>query len=561
MTVHGAAMLGVRATVLGAVALLVTAPASWVGVTALAAGDTPASGFEVSFLPPGLLLRGEAVTLSVFADSSTSGEIDPSGDVFVRGGGQTGFTRVHLGGSKGLVANVPSTALSGSTLDSYAVVRDGISGTSITVPAAGADGPFRSWILDGPTTVALGTHRFGDVRSPDAIVVDAQVGEGAGEVGIECPPDGPCDAPQSFDVAPDGTVWVADVHNSRLDSWTPGESVSPGRAIDLDFAPADVAVAPDGRIYVWGAKGGVGMRLYALSPEGDQLWEAETVSVIFNDHIRFEPDGFLYLRASQFGWVPVVGSDGQPLSVADQREGAARDQPVSGDQRLVVGAGCPLDPGCDNPFDARVGLVSGGSVQEAWHLTSGTVLVDEPTTAVPALVDGDPVVLSAVYDFQRHLEEFEVIRLSPGGGTADRFSLSEGIHGDEPVTGIRLGPDGALYQMLYDVTHPESGMQIARYELAGGATPTPTETATVTQTPTTSEPIATTAPSATGSPPTGGGGGWSGAEWLAASLGGLALAGGLAALLWFRRRSRMQGPPALGPGGPGPTAPEDAAPG
>jgi hypothetical protein len=284
---------------------------SLVAATPIPRASAEASGFTVSFLPPGLLLRGENVTFSVFTDSE-HGEISPKGDLYVRGGLQTSFTRVHLSGDTSLTARVPVAALGGSVVESYVVVTDQNSGTSFTVPDAGPDGPDRSWIVDDPSTVELGQHRFGHIREPDAIVVDAAVGTGRGEIGIACPPDGPCDAPQSFDVAPDGTVWVADIHNSRLVSWVAGEPGKPGRAVPLDYAPADLAIAPDGTIYVWGPDPGVGMRIHAMAPDGAELWSAPTLSDIFNEHIRIEANGTPYLRTSRYGWIPVADTNGEP---------------------------------------------------------------------------------------------------------------------------------------------------------------------------------------------------------------------------------------------------------
>ena len=60
-----------------------------------------------------------------------------------------------------------------------------------------------------PPPVALGTHRFGHLRPPDAIVAraDPEV------VGFSSPPkgaDGVSYGPWSFDVAQDGSIWLLD---------------------------------------------------------------------------------------------------------------------------------------------------------------------------------------------------------------------------------------------------------------------------------------------------------------------------------------------------------------
>jgi hypothetical protein len=508
------------------------------------------SELQVSFLPPGMLLHGEEVRLSAFA-TVESGEVSATGDLYVRGGDHGSFTRVRMSGDSMLTAKVPTSALEGSVLETYVVVTNRVSGDTVSVPASGRHRPYRSWIADDPAAIDLGEHRFGHVRKPEAVVVDADVGTGRGEVGIACPPEGLCDAPLSFDVGPDGTVWVADVHNSRLESWGSGDPGTAGRTIRLDYAPADLAVAPDGTIYVWGADAGVGMRVHAISPSGAERWSAPALTNIFNDHVRIVPGGAPSLRSSQFGWLPAVDALGDPITPDAQRRQAERDQPADPDLRLVVTSTCVLVPACDQPRDARVALVGNdGDLRAAWLVSGLDVMVDEPEDATPAVVQGDPVLVSALYDFDRHLKEYEVLRLGPGGSIADRFSLGRGVlNGDVAVTSVRVGPDGAVYQMQYDVEHPEAGMQIARYRLAGPS-PSPSPTPTPTSTATTPTPSASTTSSASAGAPASAkepdtAGGWPAAAWVGASLVGAAIVGAAVAAVWWRRR-RARPPNLLG---------------
>jgi hypothetical protein len=81
----------------------------------------------------------------------------------------------------------------------------------------------------------------------------------------------------------------------------------------------------------------------------------------------------------------------------------------------------------------------------------------------PAVVDGDPVVDAGVYDFRHHRMENVILRLSSTDGVVKRFSLGEGTHGGAEVTTLRVGYDGALYQLQGS---PEDGfVRIARYTL------------------------------------------------------------------------------------------------
>ena len=175
--------------------------------------------------PPGLLLRGENATIRVSVETDPSSETLVEGEAFVRGDPHADFTKIPL---VGLAADVPSDLLDGSVLEDYVVVRNPASGVSRTVPPPGPDGPYRSWILDDPATQPLGKHKFGDLRAPEGIVAKANPGSGPGEVCFECPAEGTCAEPTSFDIAADGTVWVADPTNHRLWAGTPG--VRPPRA-------------------------------------------------------------------------------------------------------------------------------------------------------------------------------------------------------------------------------------------------------------------------------------------------------------------------------------------
>lgn len=114
----------------------------------------------------------------------------------------------------------------------------------ISTPTAAASG------VD-PLAVPLGTHTFGTLRTPDAIVAMA----GPDDVGFYVPPspgEGVADGPGTFEVVRDGSIWLFDVVNDRLLVWPAGRPGRPARAVPLPErrSIADFAVAPNGTIYV-----------------------------------------------------------------------------------------------------------------------------------------------------------------------------------------------------------------------------------------------------------------------------------------------------------------------
>jgi hypothetical protein len=283
--------------------VLLVAASSFLFLWSASPPSSAARSFEVFFRPPGLILRGEPVTLFSFADQS--GGASPRGDVYLRAAAGGPFTRVRLVWdvvNQVLRARVPAASLEGSVLDSYVVVRDPASGETVTIPPRGADAPYRSWIID-PPTLRLPKHVFGHPRSPDAVVARAPEGSGPHEVGVSCTGVNECAGPPSFDVAPDGTVWVADTLNGRLLAWTPGHPRGPTRTIRLDVTPSDLAIGTDGRIYLSGccAPDQFHNVLRALTPGGRMLWDAPLLGEIYNDQIRVGSDGLVFTRTPSTG--------------------------------------------------------------------------------------------------------------------------------------------------------------------------------------------------------------------------------------------------------------------
>jgi hypothetical protein len=326
-----------------------------------------------------------------------------------------------------------------------------------------------------PSKVPLGTHRFGHLRTPDAIAAHAD----AAEVGFDQLPEGgegAVNGPWSFDIARDGSIWLLDQVNHRLLMWQPGRPDHPARTVPLPMDPleriADFAVASDHTIYATyvppPGPGPKTLRLCALAPSGRVRWTAATINEIFNAPLRIGPDGALWafdgLPAQV--WTPLTTPAGRPLPLAEQRRRTSPQQLLPGGQRLT--ATHPAEGG-----EWQFTLADqAGQPRRGWRVTSQTDL--GALGATPALVGGDPVVVVEVTQqtTANFLYEFQVLRLSRAGGTSVRFAIDPAIRaqwGDPPFTGVRVGPDGQLYQLR---TSPTSGVDIARYSLQATAPPT-----------------------------------------------------------------------------------------
>ncbi|MGE5288121.1 MAG: hypothetical protein ACM3ML_13175 [Micromonosporaceae bacterium] len=499
------------------------------GVTSATMGSGSSVGEKIQDVfhtPPGLMLRGETVTLNVGIEPGHG-----TADAYVRSNPKAKFThlRMRLVEYGTFEARVPARLLTGGVLEDYVVVRDAANGKLITVPPSGARAPYRSWIVDRPLSVALGTHDFGHIRAPEAIVADATAGSGPGQAGFRLISQGVSSGPSSFDVARDGTVWVADRVNSRLLAYAPDTPGHPVRTVAMPNEPLELAIAPQGTIYVLTGTPTV----YAFNPDGALLWSAPTAIRIWNPFMRTDTRGVPWLLDHGTGWLPLTDGDGHPLTVAQQVRQTSPYQPVGGGRVLVDTT--------KSMHEEMVGLTSRtGTLARTFRITSS----DEFQSLWPqAMIGSDVVDMGGVsrQTSKGYRLEFLVLRISPTGRVLDQFTLDPHLSfmwGD--FTRMRVGPDGHLY---YLQTSPDWGMRVARYTLRGAPvahtspTPAPSQ-ASVSPAPSTSHSAAPAA-EAPWTPPAGpGDGGLSTRQWAGLSLGiaTLAALAATAVLVWLRRR-------------------------
>jgi hypothetical protein len=315
-------------------------------------------------------------------------------------------------------------------------------------------------------SVPLGTHQFGHLRSPDAVVARAGLSEvGFKKDGHGCGcMDGP-GGPVLFDVARNGSIWLFDVLNHRLLVWRSGQPAHPVRTIKLKGLDVrDFALGRDGTVYLYAvyAKppiGDSGANLWALTPKAKVLWRAHA---LMGNALRIGPNGALYSvgvkRAS--AWTPLTTSAGRPLSLAQQRRGTMPFQPLAGGMHLIANQ--------LSPHEVHFALVDRAQkVLRAWRVTGRTQLALAPGTLTPAIVAGDLVVQLDVSRQTKgaFLWEHEVLRLTSSGSRTS-FSLDAKAvccnDGTGAITPLRIASDGRLYQLR---TNPKTGVEINRYSL------------------------------------------------------------------------------------------------
>jgi hypothetical protein len=327
--------------------------------------------------------------------------------------------------------------------------------------------------------VHLGTHRFGQLSRPDAIVARA----GAHDVGFECgkpsacapegTPTGGCgcidtlpQGPTSFDVGRDGSIWLLDGVKHRLLVWQRGRSARPVRSVRLpsDVGDSDFALGRDGTVYVFA--GNVPHRpylaMYALTRSGGIRWKAATTVGSSQARLVSGPDGSIYAVGPSAAptWTPLTTPAGRPLPLAVQRRRSSPLQPLAEDRRLLTTQ--------VSDHQVHFALIDRTHrVVRAWRVTSATALA--VVHATPALIGGDLVVpLDVSHQASKNTFRWEhlILRLGPTGGTRQRLTLDARAvwdpDGTTTRTTLRIGADGRVYQLRTD---PKTGVSVARYSL------------------------------------------------------------------------------------------------
>ena len=225
----------------GGAAGIVAGVIGGIGLTSLSAAGPPALGehigVEGSHVPLVLTVPGEAVRLryAIVCRPRDDGEpCDGSGEVYAREGHSGPFERFSL--TRGAdsregryFVDLPaSIAESKRGFSYYAVLRDDLTGETVTIPSGGSSAPQRSVPLRNAVHVSLGSHAFGQIRRPDARPVSAPWGSGPVEAGLAGSRELGFVGPSAFDVDASGEVTVLDQVNERARHPLRQAGLSPG---------------------------------------------------------------------------------------------------------------------------------------------------------------------------------------------------------------------------------------------------------------------------------------------------------------------------------------------
>jgi hypothetical protein len=313
-----------------------------------------------------------------------------------------------------------------------------------------------------PIVVQLGIHRFDRVSAGKVVAHAAP-----DKVGWQLPNgDVGGFGPQTVLVGRDRSIWIDDGLNNRLLVYRAGRPNAIAREVPLKFANADseIAFGPARSIYTTRFLGSGATHDYRLvldrqTATGKLIWETRlpTVGGEFCGALRPGPGGTLFCVGPHDTWIPVATAAGVPITPAEQRRRAG-PEPVADGLHLVTHIFAPVGAG----HSVRFALVDRhSSVVRSWRIYSRSAIASARTLDV---VGREPVVLLDIQNLKHRpvLWDYVVLRLGRHG--AARVSVRHAVYGDNLLPDLRVGPDGALYQLS---SSPNTGVDINRYSLGG----------------------------------------------------------------------------------------------
>ncbi len=423
---------------------------------------------DVRSNPPLLVTAGEPVELVfsvICGESVEPGNPDcaPEGELFVRPTGAVDWTTIPLaeGGparDNRLYAVVPSPLLQAGITSYYAVLRDGATDASRTIPTGGATAPQQIITLPASATVNVSLPaRYGQpgtIRPFDRVEAQSDYtgcgGLPADPTCVDAAPSVGGDVDDSvttgvaaIDVDAAGKVYVLD---------TAGEAVlSPGAvprkvAVDVRSSTPDLAVDPTtGAYYVLESSTAGDQTLTPLLKAFDGATGALLTSVPAAEGIATSlhnsPLGPVVQQYPSDMWSPVFGTSGLPLP-AEQQAALETAGRVTASGQLVLKV---------TDESVRVAVLAGGAVVNAWNIT-------DPSMAFGAValaeLDGPDLVL-VVQQRDETSDLYRVLRISGAVVTQD-FYVTPQEH-VEAAVGARWRYNPALDRAYYLATSPGDG--------------------------------------------------------------------------------------------------------
>jgi hypothetical protein len=321
----------------------------------------------------------------------------------------------------------------------------GPAGSSAALPAAGAAGPHRFFVLKEIPVVRAPSIAFGRIRT-GTTALSLPWGSGPTRAGLTPGRESATLGPSSFDVDARGRIYLADVMQDRIAIFADDRLQ---RQIPITLgARADVALTDAGALFAID-RSGPNIVVRRIDPAG-RVGPALSLGTALQGQIRTDGQEAVADLLPQDRWVAVEPDRFGSLA----RSGTTSGRPVQGTQLLRV-----IDE-----HSLRLGTVSGGRVVDAVEVRFSGRLGE----VALAETDGSGGYWAVVHVWRSSpgpADQFQVVHLA-SGRIVESFAVGDSRFADTPPLGrFRLGLDGNLYQLMTR----SDGVRIVRYKLGGGS--------------------------------------------------------------------------------------------
>ena len=409
---------------------------------AVRGADSTSVVVEATHVPPLLTTAGEQVELRYDAycidleAEAADATCELEGTVFIRPGASGPFRELPLATDDSehqLVARVPEAIRSSRKGFTYYAAIAATSGrAALTLPAGGSSAPHQSLPLGSPIEIDLGRHLFGRTSRVDQRIAELAWGEGQSEAGLEQGRNLTPIGASAFDVDSSGVVVLLDQAHRRLLRWRNGAR-SPTRVrLAITGTLADVALAPDGTLYVLESVSSPGRAplVRRFDPYGRELESVETAERV-TSQILLGPAGPVVLQQPSGQWMPIAAA-GVAIPPESQSHSGRTGRPLRGGGEIVV-----LRLG----NEIRIAVVGATGVRRSWRIASETALAEVQLADV---LGRHAIVVARVYSDDN--DEFVALVLG-AEGLVSRISLDTADWAETAPLGRFRLVGGSLYQL------------------------------------------------------------------------------------------------------------------
>lgn len=299
------------------------------GASLLSGAAPPASGPLplVLHAAPALVTAETPVDLSVatFCETPDVPSCAVAGaSLLVRASGAAGWAQIDGRSDEGVYRfRVPAELVPPEGF-SYWIRLSTRDGGTLVYPPSGADAPIRVVTASGLPLRSLAAFDWNDRAAPTGTALRLPEGQGPGQVGfVGRGTEEGVAGPSSFEIAPDGSILVADWVGRRIERFGPDGGFRTEVPLPLD-RPVDLALGRDGTIVV--STLGADAEAVEMTPDGHVLGR---YPVGYGVSARIAGGDVPRVLVGNAQWVPLRGAIGVPLSAEVQGRAQTTTAPLA----------------------------------------------------------------------------------------------------------------------------------------------------------------------------------------------------------------------------------------